>query len=84
MGIFKSPKAPRGPSASEIQRQQEQAATKERARLEAEQSAKEAEQQKKAETALLDQEKKRAAFAGQLSTGIGEDDEGRKKFLKGI
>lgn len=83
MSKFKS-KAPSGPSASEIQRQQEQAAAKERQRLEAEQAAKEAEEQQKAEVALADQEKRRAAFAGQLSTGVGEDDEGRKKFLKGI
>lgn len=92
MGIFKSllggilggGKVQSGPSIEEIQRQQEKAAAKERARLEAEQAAKEAEQQKKAESALLDQEKKRAAFAGQLQAGVGEDDEGRKKFLKGI
>lgn len=82
MGVFSKPKS--GPSAAEIQAQQEAAAKAERQRLEAEQAQKDQEAKEKALKDLQDQEAKRAAFVGQLQQGIGEDDAGRKKFLKGV
>lgn len=81
MGIFSAPKS--GPSAAEIQRQADVAATKERKRLEQEQMIKDQAAKDKNLAALKDQEAKRAAFAGVLSQA-GEEDAGRKKFLKGV
>lgn len=75
---------PKGPDPAAIQRQQEEAAAKERARLEADQAAKDKAAQDKALADLQTQESKRAAFAGTLQQAIGQDDAGRKKFLKGV
>lgn len=75
--------APKGPSAAEIQARADQAAAAERKRLEEEQATKDRASQEKNLASLQDQESKRAAFAGVLNAA-GEEDAGRKKFLKGV
>lgn len=77
MGIFSKPK---GPSRAELQAQQEAAAEKERQRLQQEKADKE----QQALSELKKQESKRAAFVGQLNQSIDEENQGRKKFLRGI
>lgn len=77
-------KPKRGPSAEDQMRIQREAAERERARLEAEQAKAKEEADRKAVADLREQEAKRAAFAGKLQEGIGEDNQGRKKFLKGV
>jgi hypothetical protein len=70
-----------GPSAAELQAQQEAAAQRERDRIAAETAKKKMEDDQKAVADIQTQESKRRAFAGQLAT---EDDEkNRRKFLKG-
>lgn len=82
MGFMK-PKTPSGPSAAELQAQQEAAAKRERERLQAEQTAQE--QQKKDETAkaMQDKESRRKAFSASLAAE-DEDESQRKKFLQGV
>lgn len=80
--VFGVKKQPAVKSAAAIQAEADAAAAKERARLQAEQAAKDAASKDKALADLKDQEAKRAAFAGVLATAEGED-AGRKKFLKG-
>ena len=75
--------ASKGPSATEIQKNAELAAKKERDRLTAEQQVKDQASQNKTIADLAQQEAKRAAFTGFLSATEGED-VGRKKFLKGV
>lgn len=82
----KKPSAPRaltGPSQADIQRAQEQAAERERLRLEQEQAAQRAEKEQAALTKLIETEKGRRAFAGQLTTGVNDENQ-RRRFLKGV
>lgn len=77
MGFLKSifGGAPKGPSPEEIRRKAEEARKRERERLERE-------QKEKAEAELTKKESRRKAFAGQL-VGVDDDEEKRKRFLKG-
>lgn len=79
---FMRPKTPKGPSPGDLQRAQDAAAERERKRLEQESAAKKAEQEQKALADMQAQESKRRAFAGQL-TQTTEDENQRRKFLKG-
>lgn len=81
MGFMK-PSRPKVPSAAEIARREDAARQRERDRIAQEDAARKAEQQQKAEAALAELESRRQAFAGQL-TGLNEDEDERKKFLRG-
>lgn len=80
MGFFSKPK---GPSQADIQKAQDEAREKERVKLEQEQAAAKAEQEQAALSELEATESKRRAFAGQL-TNTPEDENQRKRFLKGV
>lgn len=79
---FLRPKTPKGPLFVDLQRAQDAAAERERKRLEQESAAKKAEQEQKALADMQAQESKRRAFVGQL-TQTTEDENQRRKFLKG-
>lgn len=79
MGIMKSKKAA---STESIIALQEAAAAKERKRLEREAADKEASDAKAALSAVQEAESKRRAFVGALS--VEDDEEERRKFLKGV
>lgn len=81
-GLFGAPKVPKGPSPEEIRQREEAARQRERDRLAQEEAARKAEAQQKAEADLAAKESRRQAFAGQL-TGVNEDEDERKRFLKG-
>lgn len=79
---FKKPKVPKGPSIQEIQAREEAARQAERERLQREEAERKAQEQADAEAAVAKKESQRKAFAGALST-VGEDEDERKRFLKG-
>lgn len=81
MGFMK-PKVPKGPDPNVLREREEAARQKERDRIAQEEAAKKAEQQQKAEAELADKESRRQAFAGQLAS-VEEDQNERKRFLKG-
>ncbi len=82
MGNMFKPKTPKGPSAEQIAQREEAARMRERDRIAQENAAADAKKQQDAEAALAEKESRRQAFAGQLSA-IGEDENQRKRFLKG-
>lgn len=69
----------KGPSAGELQAQQEAAAKAEREKIAQEQAIAEANLTQKKQAAFSEQESKRRAFASQPI----DDDEQRRKFMKG-
>lgn len=77
------PSEKKGPSAADIQAKADQAAAEERKRLEQEQLKKDQDAKERNLAEIKNQESKRAAFSGVLSA-TGEEDAGRKKFLKGV
>jgi hypothetical protein len=80
---FKKPKIPKGPSASELRAREEAARQKERDRIAQENAAADAKKQQDAEAAMAEKESRRQAFAGQLA-GVAEDEDERKRFLRGV
>lgn len=80
-GVLGGGSKPKGPSQAEIIKAQESAAQRERDRMARETAQKKIETDQKTLADMAATESKRRAFAGQLS---GEnDDEERRKFLKG-
>ncbi len=75
-------KTPKGPLFQDLQKMQAAAAERERKRIEQEAAAKKAEQEQKALADMEAQESKRRAFVGSL-TETTEDENQRRKFLKG-
>lgn len=78
MGFMK----PKAPNTGALMKAQEDAAERERARLEQEESRKSADSDKKALAELEQAESARRAFAGGLADE--EDVQSRKRFLKGV
>lgn len=79
MGKFSS----NGPSQSEIIAKQEAAAKKERERIKMETAEKEAERDQKMQASIAERSNKRRQFATGIA-GAEDDDENRRKFLKGV
>lgn len=79
---FMRPKNPASMVADELRKREEAARKAERDRIAQEEAARKAETQQKAEAELANKESRRQAFAGQLAS-VGEDQDERKRFLKG-
>lgn len=74
MGVFGG--APKGPSAAQLQAEQEAAARKERDKMAQEQAGREASAQKQ----MAQEQQAGRVFA----SGVLDEETGRKRFLKGI